>query len=59
MTRPIASTASGYASGHRSPRRKEPERNNADIRPWIHAGEAAQLALSKIVKAMNAKDASQ
>jgi hypothetical protein len=57
--KPIAATASGFASGHAGARRaqdterksRRPAPNNADIRPWIGAGEAAELVLSKIIKA--------
>lgn len=40
----------------REARREKRERNNADIRPWVHIGEAAELALSKIIKAKREND---
>lgn len=30
-------------------RREKRERNNSDIRPWVSIGEAAELALSKML----------
>ncbi len=47
------------AQERREARKAEREqRNNADIRPWVSIGEAAEIALSGIVKKKEDRDAS-
>jgi hypothetical protein len=57
---PACHGGGGHAVAHVSPRERREERaaarhrntDNADIRPWIQVGEAAELALSAIEQKM-------